>query len=247
MRGQHCKFLSFLLCLSFVIVVLYPGAASAERCEQWVAKVVSVQGSVEAKKAGEARWQPVELNDTYCPGDEIRAGENSRANLALINDWGTVDLFLLPYFRERTFPGINGRLRSQPRVDSDQALYESSDKEKHLDYAVKLIGAENVGIGTDESGMGYWSDPDEFKSFLKPDKFLPNKKEDGSPQVKDTERYWRYDHEPESMAWSNWPYFSAVGMVCRGYSDDVIRGIIGGNFLRFAGPILDRRPRGILI
>jgi Tfp pilus assembly protein PilF len=66
--------------------LLYPGAASAERCEQWVAKVVSVQGTVEVKKVGEARWQPVELNDTYCPGDEIRAGENSRANLALINE-----------------------------------------------------------------------------------------------------------------------------------------------------------------
>jgi len=86
MRGQLVKFLSFLLCLSFVIVLLYPGAASAERCEQWVAKVVSVQGTVEVKKVGEARWQPVELNDTYCPGDEIRAGENSRANLALINE-----------------------------------------------------------------------------------------------------------------------------------------------------------------
>jgi ferric-dicitrate binding protein FerR (iron transport regulator) len=79
-------FFRLLLCLSFVIVLLYPGAASAERCEQWVAKVVSVQGTVEVKKVGEARWQPVELNDTYCPGDEIRAGENSRANLALINE-----------------------------------------------------------------------------------------------------------------------------------------------------------------
>jgi Tfp pilus assembly protein PilF len=51
-----------------------------------VAKVVSVQGTVEVKKVGEAWWQPVQLNDTYCPGDEIRAGENSRANLALINE-----------------------------------------------------------------------------------------------------------------------------------------------------------------
>ncbi|MGB7067300.1 MAG: FecR domain-containing protein, partial [Syntrophobacteria bacterium] len=48
--------------------------------------MVSVQGTVEVKKVGEARWQPVELNDTYCPGDEIRAGESSRANLALINE-----------------------------------------------------------------------------------------------------------------------------------------------------------------
>jgi tetratricopeptide (TPR) repeat protein len=86
MKGPLFKFLSFLFCLSFVVVLLFPGAASAARCEQWVAKVVSVQGTVEVKKVGEAWWEPVELNDTYCPGDEIRAGENSRANLALINE-----------------------------------------------------------------------------------------------------------------------------------------------------------------
>ena len=30
-------------------------------------------------------------------------------NLALIRDWGTVDLFVLPGFRERTFPGRKGQ------------------------------------------------------------------------------------------------------------------------------------------
>jgi len=33
-------------------------------------------------------------------------------NYALIQDWGTLDFFILPYFRERTFPGIAGRLRT---------------------------------------------------------------------------------------------------------------------------------------
>jgi len=86
MKGQLFKFLKTLLCFSFVIALLYPCAASAERCEQWVAKVVSVQGAVEVKRVGEALWEQVKLDDTYCPGDEIRAGENSRANLALINE-----------------------------------------------------------------------------------------------------------------------------------------------------------------
>jgi membrane dipeptidase len=35
------------------------------------------------------------------------------------------------------------------------------------------------------------------------------------------------------MAWTNWPLF-AVGLVKRGYSDDDIRKIIGGNVLRVA-------------
>ena len=32
-------------------------------------------------------------------------------NLSLVNDWGIVDLFLLPGFRERTYAGEEGRLR----------------------------------------------------------------------------------------------------------------------------------------
>ncbi len=35
------------------------------------------------------------------------------------------------------------------------------------------------------------------------------------------------------MAWTNWPLFT-VGMVQRGYSDDDIQKIIGGNILRVA-------------
>ncbi len=68
MRGQLFKFLRLLLCFSFVIALLYPCAASAERCEQWVAKVVSVQGTVEVKKVGEALWQPVQIKRHLLPG-----------------------------------------------------------------------------------------------------------------------------------------------------------------------------------
>ena len=56
-------------------------------------------------------------------------------NYALIRDWGTLDLFILPYFRERTFPGSEGRLRMSPRVDTDDAIYESSRDKKHIDLA----------------------------------------------------------------------------------------------------------------
>jgi len=70
-------------------------------------------------------------------------------NLALINDWGTVDLFIMPYFRERTFPGIEGRPRNQPVVDEGLSKYESSAKEKHVDFAVRYshyFGDWDVGI-----------------------------------------------------------------------------------------------------
>ncbi len=58
-------------------------------------------------------------------------------NLALIRDWGTVDLFVLPYFRERTFPGRKGRLRTQPRVLVDRASYESDQGQGHIDLAAR--------------------------------------------------------------------------------------------------------------
>jgi len=58
-------------------------------------------------------------------------------NFSYITDYGSYDFFVMPYFRERTFPGIEGRLRSQPYVDTDTVFYESSDKEKHIDYALR--------------------------------------------------------------------------------------------------------------
>lgn len=70
-------------------------------------------------------------------------------NYALINDWGTVDLFILPYFRERTFPGVNGRLRTSYHIDTDNVTYESSDKQNHIDYAMRWthsLGDWDIGL-----------------------------------------------------------------------------------------------------
>lgn len=52
-------------------------------------------------------------------------------------DSGAVDLFVMPWFRERPFAGINGRLRTPLVVDSTLATYESPSQEEHVDYAVR--------------------------------------------------------------------------------------------------------------
>lgn len=70
-------------------------------------------------------------------------------NLALIRPWGTLDFYVLPGFRERTFPGRSGRLRAEPRVDTSSADYESAAENTHVDYAVRysqVFGAADVGI-----------------------------------------------------------------------------------------------------
>lgn len=51
---------------------------------------------------------------------------------------------------------------------------------------------------------------------------------------------------PMAMDWTNWPYWT-VGMVCRGMSDDDIRKVIGGNYLRHLRHVLDKQPWGEFI
>ena len=70
-------------------------------------------------------------------------------NLSIPRDWGTIDLFVLPYFRERTYPGLNGRLRSSLVVDTGSPAYESSDEERHTDFAVRYshsVGDWDFGV-----------------------------------------------------------------------------------------------------
>ena len=56
--------------------------------------------------------------------------------LMLERDWGNLDLFVLPYHRERTFVGKKGRLGIGQ--DYADAVYESSDEEKHIDVAARF-------------------------------------------------------------------------------------------------------------
>ncbi|HWP59668.1 MAG TPA: hypothetical protein VNL14_17385 [Candidatus Acidoferrales bacterium] len=70
-------------------------------------------------------------------------------NVSLTSKWGGVDFYLLPYFRERTFPGRGGRLRPSIHIDTGRAIYESSAEEWHPDIALRYfhsIGKWDVGL-----------------------------------------------------------------------------------------------------
>ncbi|MGW8288301.1 MAG: hypothetical protein ACWGOD_08665, partial [Desulfobulbales bacterium] len=77
--------LYLLLFMILVAGLLGTSQALAKSCDQWVAKVVSAEGTVEAKRDGETQWQQVQLNETFCAGDMIRVQDNSRADLAFAN------------------------------------------------------------------------------------------------------------------------------------------------------------------
>lgn len=70
-------------------------------------------------------------------------------NVAFIRDWGTIDVFALIGFRERTFPGKKGRLRTQPRIDRSAATYDSAAENTHIDWAARyshFIGDFDIGL-----------------------------------------------------------------------------------------------------
>jgi hypothetical protein len=70
------------------------------------------------------------------PDGEDKLGQ-AMLNLAWITDYGSFAGWLLPHFRERTLPGSEARLRAPLPYAIDDALYESSAREKRVDAAVR--------------------------------------------------------------------------------------------------------------
>ena len=71
------------------------------------------------------------------------------AHLTFSGDWGTAELFALPWHRERTYPGRHGRLRPRLVVDHDLVEYESGAEERHLDVAARYshsFGPLDLGL-----------------------------------------------------------------------------------------------------
>ena len=70
-------------------------------------------------------------------------------NLTLRQDWGTVDLFAMSGFRDRTFPGRNGRLRFEFPVDTDNAIFEADARRAAPDVAIRYshyVGDWDFGV-----------------------------------------------------------------------------------------------------
>jgi membrane dipeptidase len=112
----------------------------------------------------------------------------------------------------------------------------------HIDHVVKNFGADYAAIGTDVAYSAQATE-EETAKILHPPKARQRWEAlwpEGSMGV-DNPQY----NDPKkrlSMAWTNWPMFT-VGMVQRGYSDDDIQKVLGGNVLRVARAVLDGREK----
>ncbi len=106
------------------------------------------------------------------PDGEDKLGQ-PMINLALVREWGTLDFFVLTGFRERTFPGREGRLRMLPPVDTQQAVYESSRGLWRTDYALRW----HQTLGDWEVGLAH------FSGTSREPRLLPGVGGDGAPAL----------------------------------------------------------------
>ena len=101
------------------------------------------------------------------PNQEAKLGQ-PMAHLTWSADWGTAELFALPWHRERTYAGRHGRLRAGLVVDDNQVSYESAAEERHMDVAARY----SHNFGQIDLGLGFF-DGTSREPSLQPASFRP--------------------------------------------------------------------------
>ena len=67
------------LCTLYLLFFPLQLLAAEPPCDPALARAVSVQGTLEVKRARQTQWSAAGRNERFCPGDAVRTGESSRA------------------------------------------------------------------------------------------------------------------------------------------------------------------------
>lgn len=101
------------------------------------------------------KTEVVHLVDIVNQDDRVESIDNEErlgqpmVRVGRLTEIGEFSLFFLPYFRERTFPGASGRLRTNPPVDDGRPLYDTSAEEWTPSFAARysgVLGAVDLGV-----------------------------------------------------------------------------------------------------
>ena len=150
--------------------------------------------------------RPIAFSHTGCRAlyEHPRAKTDEQLR-ALAERDGYVGIYGVPFFFSR-----NGNSGIETMLD-------------HIEHAAEIVGIQRVGIGTD---WGAWSAD------------VPGVLRDGV-RAEFMRRGFREEHGLQfgvpfgtMTAYTEWNKITE-GLVSRGYSDDQVRGILGGNFLSF--------------
>lgn len=112
-------------------------------------------------------------------------------NLTLLQEAGSLDLFWLPRFRERTYPGEEGRLRTA-WVVSDSALYQSDRGRSHQDWALRW----SASLGSVDYAVSHFSGTQRSPTFTQtaPQPFYPQLQQTGLElQLVDGDTLWKME------------------------------------------------------
>lgn len=186
-------------------------AAVGEMNRAGVIVDVAHSGWRTSREAAKASAKPVVASHTACAGlNKHFRGKPDDAIRAVADTGGLVGICCIDRF-------LGGTADVRAMLD-------------HVDYAVRLVGADHVGIGTD---VAYVSRNDAGERAKVP------KRPAGPAAAGRWEHLWPADgfrrpadpHAAASLGWTNWPLFT-VGLVQRGHPEAAIRKIVGGNVLR---------------
>ena len=95
----------------------------------------------------------------------------------------------------------------------------------HIDHVVKTFGIDHVAIGTDVAHRSQYAAAANRKIERR------GKRRPRFAALWPSGSLGGNWPRSDSLAWTNWPLFT-IGLVQRGYTDDQIRQILGGNMLR---------------
>ena len=132
--------------------------------------------------------------------------------LSFYKDFGDVDFYMLPYFREQVFPGTKGRPRLKFEIDENSISYESSKAEKHTDFAIRystIIDDFDIGISHFHGNSRNPSLSINQSSF-KLDQYYSLLSQTGV-DIQGTKDSWLYKLEAISAELMSERYFSAAG------------------------------------
>ena len=109
----------------------------------------------------------------------------------------------------------------------------------HVEYVARKFGVDHVAIGTDIAWTSQFAG-DENRKIPK----MPKQREPFR-SLWPADDYKTTDEASQSLSWINWPLYT-VGLVQRGFTEEEIRKIIGGNVMRVARQTIQlQEPEGV--
>ena len=136
----HATFCTLLLFLSLISIT--SSASAADDCSPVIGHIATLEGRVEIRRTSAVQWSSAKLKEVLCQGDTVRAGNLSRATVALVNT------AVLRIDQSTTLQLIN--ISSEPKKSSllnlvQGALQSFSRKPRHFEVSTPYLNGSIEG------------------------------------------------------------------------------------------------------